>query len=149
MAGMLGLGSGGDTSVGRVQMKAPTARRVLETAGYGTHRLDPLRNKLSHDAEFAVFVAALHLKLDLDNGMSSKQAYLSYALDPEAAERLFDPADNMVQNSPVLSARSARYDANIAVLAEMRQGNLWGYIPQVTPRYGVQGGLLYNRKIYV
>jgi hypothetical protein len=43
-----------------------------------------------------VALAVLHLKLDLNAGMSEKEAYLSFGLDSKTAQRLTDPADQLV-----------------------------------------------------
>jgi hypothetical protein len=117
-AGRAGLGSGGDVSVGAVQMKPPTAKALLEEAGYGSYDEDYLRNRLTGDDEFAVALAALHLKRDLDNGMTEKEAYLSYSLDQGTAQELTETTSDLVQNSEVLSARSERYDENMQVIGQ-------------------------------
>lgn len=139
--GRLGLGHGGEPSVGRGQMKAFTARRILAEAGYLAYDQGYIRRKLTYDDEFAVFMAALHLKIDLNKGMSEKQAYLSHSLDPQTAPQLLNPASSMVRNSSDLSARSARYDADMAALDVMRAESRWGYIPDVIPKHGAPGGL--------
>lgn len=117
-AGRAGLGSGGDVSVGVVQMKPPTAKALLEEAGYGSYDEDYLRNRMTGDDEFAVALAALHLRRDLDNGMTEKEAYLSYSLDQGTAQELTDTASDLVQNSEVLSARSERYDENMQAIGQ-------------------------------
>jgi RHS repeat-associated protein len=143
LAGAVGLGHGGDASVGRGQMKPFTAIRVLEQAGYtnGRHDAGDIRSSLTSDDEFAVALAVLHLKLDLGNAMNEKQAYLSYALSPDAAADLTE-SPGLVQRSSVLSARSERYDANMSVLSEI--GDLvdyYGIANLPVPRYGVLGGV--------
>lgn len=117
--GEWGFGHGGDTSVGVAQMKPPTARRVLEDAGYGTFDDDYLRDRLTEDDEFAVALAVMHLKQDLDAGMTEKQAYLAYSIDEGTAARLMRPGDAIVSNSEDLSARSDRYDANMLAINEV------------------------------
>lgn len=118
-AGERGFGDGGDTSVGVAQMKAPTAQRVLEEAGYGTMDVDYLRDRLTDDDEFAVALAVMHLKQDLDAGMTEKQAYLAYSLDESTGARLMQPGDAIVSNSEDLSARSDRYDENMQAINEV------------------------------
>ncbi|TWD17731.1 hypothetical protein FB570_111344 [Streptomyces sp. T12] len=112
---------GMDPSVGPVQMKAPTARKVLVKAGYGEFEktpIDAIRQALSVNEEFAVSVAVLKLKIDITAGANSKQAYLGYALSDDQAARLTQKGDPLIQTSPVLSRRSARYDANMAYLSK-------------------------------
>lgn len=134
----------GDPSVGAASMRATTSLRVLREAGYdvtchGCSAEQRLRSHITYNDEFAVALAVLHLKLDLDAGMSEKQAYLSYSLDPDSAQRLMN---GMVQRNSVLSARSDRYDANKAVVGIA--GDLASYygIEQLpVPGFGVEGGL--------
>lgn len=95
-AGALGRGHGGDVSAGVVQMKAFTARSVLIEAGYESIENDGLRSLLINDDEFAVAVSVLHLKLDLEAGMTAKQSYLAYSLDTANTARLLQPGDALV-----------------------------------------------------
>lgn len=140
VAGWAGFGGGGDTSVGIAQMKAPTAQRILLEAGYAHYSENWLRGKLTHDDEFAVFMTVLHLKLDLDDGMGDKQAYLSYALSPRDAAELSVTSSTMVQDSPNLSNRSARYDANMSILRRVGIEEYYGIDGGASPRYGLRGG---------
>jgi hypothetical protein len=124
-----------------VQMQAPTAQRILREAGYGdSYDIDYLRSKLTHDDEFAIALAALHLRLDLDKGMTEKEAYLAYSVDQDASENLMEPAKDGVQTNPALSERSARYDANLRAINQA--GDLVDYydidaLPE--PTYGNEG----------
>jgi hypothetical protein len=143
-AGERGYGSGGDVSVGMVQMKAPTANRILLDTGYAGYEgydIYYLRSEISNNDEFAVALAVLHLKLDLSSGMTEKEAYLSYALSPDEAVRLADPNSGLVQNSSVLSERSRRYEANMFAFSRAADfEDLFGVeIP--VPRFGVRGGI--------
>jgi hypothetical protein len=117
-------------------------KKTLRSAGYESHlSVSSLRGRLTSDDEFAVALAVLYLKLELDSGMNERLAYLSYALDDRESRRLRDPNSSMVQNSTVLSARSARYDANMRALRGA--GDLMEYfdINQLpTPTYGARGG---------
>jgi hypothetical protein len=101
-----------------------------------------LRYEIIHDDELAVALAVLHLKLDLDSGMSAKEAYLSYSLSPDQAERMRIPSSTMVQTNPDLSSRSSRYNSNMFVIGGA--GDLVSYygIEQLPdPRFGRSGGL--------
>ncbi|MEV7020144.1 RHS repeat-associated core domain-containing protein [Streptomyces sp. NPDC093991] len=140
---------GKDPSVGPVQMKAPTARAVLVSAGYGEFKNTPhdvIRQALSVNEEFAVSVAVLKLKVDISAEASNKQAYLGYALSEDQASRLADKEDPLVQTSAILSRRSARYDANMAYLSRSGKSmsELFGLSSLPVPQYGDPGGFCTN-----
>jgi hypothetical protein len=133
--------TGKDTSIGVAQMKPETAQRILREAGYPEYDIDELRSRMTNDDEFAVALAALHLKLDLDEGMTEKQAYLAYAVDEETGDRLKDPSRDPLRDWPELSPRSARYDANLQAINQA--GDLldqFGIDSLPEPRYGTEGG---------
>jgi hypothetical protein len=120
-------------------MKPRTAQRLLRRIGYGEHSIDGLRKELLGSDEFAVYLATLHLKLDLESGMTSKEAYLSYSLSPEQARRLMNPSDSPVQRNEDLSARSARYDANMYFLRMIGLEAFYGVEQMPSPRFGYPG----------
>ncbi|WP_410540390.1 RHS repeat domain-containing protein [Streptomyces sp. KL2] len=141
--------AGKDPSVGPAQMKAATARDTLLEAGYSDFKEVPLatmRHALSVNVEFAVSVAVLKLKLAQKSGMDDKQAYIGYSLSDDQAQRLLDPGSKLVQNSSILSSRSARYDANISHLTGSGKSmtDLFGIGKLPTPQYGDPGGLCVN-----
>jgi hypothetical protein len=89
-----------------------------------------------------VALAVLHLKLDLNAGMSEKEAYLSFGLDSKTAQRLTDPADQLVRNSPVLSARSSRYLANMVAIAGAGDlASFYGIGQLPATRFGYEDGV--------
>jgi RHS repeat-associated protein len=137
--GDLGWERAGNASVGAVQMKPRTAQRLLRRIGYGERSIDGLRKELLGSDEFAVYLATLHLKLDLESGMTSKEAYLSYSLSPEQARRLMNPSDSPVQRNEDLSARSARYDANMYFLRMVGLEAFYGVEQMPSPRFGYPG----------
>ncbi|MFF5492568.1 RHS repeat-associated core domain-containing protein [Streptomyces aquilus] len=136
---------GKDPSVGPVQMKSATARDVLVRAGYDDFKkvsLDVIRQALSVNEEFAISVAVLKLKIDISAGASKKQAYLGYSLSDDQAARLRVPGDSLVQSSPILSRRSARYDANVEYLSSSGRSmsEQFGVSSLPTAQYGDAGG---------
>ncbi|MGI5380313.1 DNRLRE domain-containing protein [Streptomyces sp. CA-251387] len=138
-----------DPSVGPVQMKSATARQVLVDAGYDEFKdtsLDAIRQALSVNEEFAVSVAVLKLKLATGSGANSKQAYIGYSLSDDQAARLRVPGDTLVQSSPILSRRSARFDANMAYLSGTGQSmsELFGLTSLPTTQFGDPGGICSN-----
>jgi hypothetical protein len=71
--------------------------------------------------------------------MTEKQAYLSYSLDPDSAQRLMN---GIVQRNPDLSARSARYDANMfAIWGAGDLASYYGVEQLPAPGFGYEGGL--------
>jgi RHS repeat-associated protein len=107
-------------SLGVAHMKAKEARRVMAADGYQwSGSEDALYQALIFNDEFNVSVASLDLaefvKVD---GMSNKGAYLAYAASAQERVELQDPSSHPVQLDPVLSRRSARYDAYMAYLSQ-------------------------------
>jgi RHS repeat-associated protein len=107
-------------SLGVVHMKAKEARRVMAADGYQwSGSEDALYQALIFNDEFNVSVASLDLaefvKVD---GMSNKGAYLAYAATDVERTELQNPSSHAVQLDPVLSRRSARYDAYMAYLSQ-------------------------------
>jgi RHS repeat-associated protein len=140
-----GEGANRDLSVGAASMRATTAIRIMREAGYevscgrtcSEERI--VRGELTHNDEYAVALAVLHLKLDLNAGMTEKQAYLSYSLSPDQAQRLMG---GMVQRNPDLSARSMRYLANsVAIAGAGDLASYYGIGQLPSPAFGYEGGL--------